>query len=138
MDTPGSNKDRKSKFQLKDIPLLLIGGFAFFVLVGITGCFDSETEEAPPSVNSTPVGANPQPSEGLTLWTDNCAMCHFDGVTGNTPAAINAAIANIGAMSSIALTADQIQLISDYLTGNTGGGSGGGTASFHRQHPTAA
>jgi mono/diheme cytochrome c family protein len=67
--------------------------------------------------------------DGQTLYSDNCAICHgADGssINGRTASAIATAIANIGSMSNVSLTAAEIQAIADYLSGSSGGGSGGG------------
>ena len=122
---------RSSNSQFNVIPLKIIS-FAFVVLVGLTSCFDSSTEDTPPPVEALASIQDPQTSEGQTLYGVNCAGCHgADGSTinGNTPDAITAAMNNIGTMNGISLTTAEIQSISDFLTGNTAGGtdSGDGT-----------
>ena len=129
MDTAKYSNGRNPKSQFNVIPLSVIG-FSFVILFSLSGCFESSSEDAPPPVESSSRVTDAQTSEGQTLYQANCALCHgADGSTiqGNTPAAITAAMNNIGTMNGISLTTPQIQAISDFLTGNTGGGTGGNT-----------
>ena len=90
------------------------------------------TETAPSSGGDTggsTGGGTGGTLDGQALYTANCSACHGatgSNINGTSTSAISAAIAGIGSMNSISLTAEQLQAISDYLTGNTGGGTGGG------------
>jgi mono/diheme cytochrome c family protein/chitodextrinase len=74
----------------------------------------------------------PDPTDGATLYSNNCAGCHGSLATSSkldrTAAQIQAAIdANTGGMGGLSnLTATNIQAIADALS-TTGGGGGGGT-----------
>ncbi|MCK4588038.1 MAG: c-type cytochrome, partial [Gammaproteobacteria bacterium] len=129
MDTAKYGNGRNPKSQFNVIPLLEIV-FSFVILFSLTSCFESSSEDTPQPVDSSPTDSNTQTSEGQALYAANCAGCHGpDGSTinGNTPVAITAAITSIGTMNGISLTASQVQAVSDFLTGNTSGGSGGNT-----------
>ena len=129
MNTAKYRNARKSNSQFNVMSLIVIG-FTFFVLIGVTSCFDSSTEDAPTAALASSKDQVSQTSEGQALYEANCAGCHgTDGSTinGITPDAINAAMTGIGAMNGMSLTAAEIQAISDFLTGNTGGGTGGDT-----------
>jgi mono/diheme cytochrome c family protein len=128
MDTAKYSNGRHSKSQINVFSLLIIC-FTFFVMAGVTGCFESEAEDAPQPAGETPVAGNPQLSPGATLYANNCLGCHgsADASTVDDPSVsgISAAL-NLSFMSGVSLTADEIQSISDYLTGTTGGGTGSG------------
>jgi mono/diheme cytochrome c family protein len=78
-------------------------------------------------------GGSSGTSEGQALFNANCSGCHGDGSTinGRTGAAIAAAIVNVSTMNGITLSGTEIQLIADYLSGSTGGGSAGGPPASH-------
>ncbi|MGD8567478.1 MAG: PKD domain-containing protein, partial [Gammaproteobacteria bacterium] len=67
-------------------------------------------------------------AQGEALYNQYCFACHGAGgsggsaaaITGTSTAQITSAITNIGAMQSINLTTDEIQLIADFLV--SGGG----------------
>ncbi|WP_455220729.1 c-type cytochrome [Kaarinaea lacus] len=132
MSTANYRKDRIPIHQFHRTPLAVIG-FTFVVLSGVTSCFDSGSENAPPPVQ--PTAQETQKSEGQLLFETNCSGCHgADGATisGRSPEAITAAMNNIGAMNGMSLTPTEIQAISNFLTG-TGSGSTGGSASSDGQ-----
>jgi len=117
--------DRRFRHLIQLSPLAIIG-FTVFVLFGVTSCFDSGSENAPTAPQSS-IPQETQKSEGQVLFESNCSGCHGDGSTlnGRSTDAISAAMNNIGAMNGITLTSVQIQAISDFLTGNASGGTGG-------------
>ena len=63
MNTTKSSNGRNSNSQFKVIPLLVIG-FTFVVLLGLTGCFESSSEDTPQPVESLPKVPDSQASEG--------------------------------------------------------------------------
>jgi mono/diheme cytochrome c family protein len=90
-------------------------------------CHGVEWSESAPSGGDS--GSGSGTTDGQALYTANCAACH--GATGssinnNSASGISSAINNIGSMNNISLSSTEIQAISDYLTGNTGGSTGGG------------
>lgn len=74
------------------------------------------------------VSSNAGSAQGETLYNQYCFACHGAGGSGGSAMAIigvsstqiNNALASIGAMQSISLSAEQIQFIADYLA--SGGG----------------
>jgi len=100
------------------------------VLFGVTSCFDSGSENSPPTLQSSATQES-QKSEGQVLFESNCSGCHGDGsnLNGRSTDALTAAMNNIGAMNGITLTSAQIQAISDFLTGTASSGTGGSGSS---------
>ena len=93
-------------------------------------CHGQEWNESPPSGGGD-TGGGSGTIDGQALYSANCSGCHgADGssINGRSVSEITAAINNLGIMSSISLSAAELQAISDFLTGNTGSGgnTGGG------------
>jgi len=75
------------------------------------------------------ISTNAGNAQGAALYNQHCFACHgTDGtggsaanITGATVDAVNGAIINIPAMQSISLTANEVQLIVDFIASGGGG-----------------
>jgi hypothetical protein len=79
---------------------------------------DGEDHSCGGGTGTTPPGPDPTPVPGQALYETNCtgSSCHgANDKRGKTATQITNAINNIGSMSNIALTAEEIQAIADYL-----------------------
>lgn len=84
-----------------------------FTVTNQAGLSDSET------ITITVTSGTSGSSTGQALFSANCSSCHGAGGSQAcvpwTPSEISTAIANVGAMSSISLSSDEINAISDYV-----------------------
>ena len=109
---------------------------SYAVTLSITDNFGASSS----TTQQVSVSAATQPSDGSTLYAQNCSTCHGAdalggtiariSIVGKTAAQITAAIATIPNMSSLTfLTVEEIQAIADHLatlvTGATRSGSSG-------------
>jgi mono/diheme cytochrome c family protein len=127
MDTARYSNNSSCSRSQSNINHFMIMGFIFVVLIGVTSCFDSGSENAPPPLATSAKAPDTQASEGQVLFETNCTGCHSAaGINGKSVDALTAAMNNVGAMNGMSFTTAELQSISDYLLGNTGGDTGGG------------
>ena len=93
---------------------------ALTMMFGLSGCFESSTEDSPPALLDPT--DKPVSSQGQELYDQYCAACHpvSASLANRTAEQINTAIAGVDSMNSITLTANELQFIVDFLAGGGG------------------